>query len=252
MSHELTIEQLDAKKIELLKNTVCKGASNEELELFIHICNRSGLDPFARQIYAIFREAWDPVSRIMKKSMTIQTAIDGYRLIAERTGSYMPGKDCLFVYRDNQIFSATAYVKKQDNKGEWHELAHTVHWDEYAAKKKDGTHTSMWQKMPHVMLGKCAEAAALRKAFPADMSGIYTKEEMEQANNPEEILAPIAVEEKSHKPSLIKDVEDLIHIIADPNLKQNILNYHQVNALEECTEDVLRMIARTLSTTGAK
>jgi phage recombination protein Bet len=170
------LASLDKDKIELLKRTFCKGATNDELELFIHACNRMNLDPFMRQIHAVKR--WSDG----KEVMTIQTGIDGYRLIAERTGKYLPGKECTFAYKDNKVFSATAFVKKLGSDSQWHEIGHTVYWEEYASKKKDGSLTGMWRDKPHVMLGKCAEAGVLRKAFPAELSGVYTKEEMEQAD----------------------------------------------------------------------
>lgn len=170
------LANLDKDKIELLKRTFCKGATNDELELFIHACNRMNLDPFMRQIHAVKR--WSDG----KEVMTIQTGIDGYRLIAERTGKYLPGKECTFAYKDNKVFSATAFVKKLGSDSQWHEIGHTVYWDEYVGKKKDGSPTGMWRDKPHVMLGKCAEAGVLRKAFPAELSGVYTKEEMEQAD----------------------------------------------------------------------
>ncbi len=172
----ISLSSLSTDKKELLKRTICKGATDDELELFTHACNRTKLDPFMRQIYAVKR--WQDG----KEVMTIQTGIDGYRLIADRTGKYMPGKDCTFTYKDGKVFSATAYVKKKDDQGNWHEISHTAYWDEYAAKKKDGSLMTMWRDKPHIMLGKCAEAAALRKAFPADLSGIYTKEELEHVD----------------------------------------------------------------------
>lgn len=175
-SHMNLSIHMSEEKLRLLKSTICKGASNDELELFIHACNRMHLDPFMKQIYAVKR--WQDG----KEVMTIQTGIDGYRLIAERTNKYMPGRECTFAYKEGKVFSATAYVKKLAIDGQWHEIASTVYWDEYVSKKKDGTITGMWRDKPHVMLGKCAESAVLRKAFPADLSGVYTKEEMDQAD----------------------------------------------------------------------
>lgn len=174
--NQISLASLGEEKVDLLKRTICKGATNDELELFIHACNRMHLDPFMRQIHAVKR--WQDG----KEVMTIQTGIDGYRLIAERTGKYMPGREFTFAYKEGKVFSATAYVKKLGGDGQWHEIASTVYWDEYVGKKKDGTFTGMWRDKPHVMLGKCAEAAVLRKAFPADLSGVYTKEEMESAD----------------------------------------------------------------------
>jgi phage recombination protein Bet len=164
------------EKIELLKRTICRGASNDELELFVHACKRTGLDPFMKQVYALKR--WQDG----KEVMTIQTGIDGYRLIAERTGKYMPGREPTFEYDgDNRLIKATAYVQKLDVLGAWHEIAASAFFEEYCGYKKDGSITQMWRTKPHILLSKCAEALALRRAFPAELSGVYTSEEMEQA-----------------------------------------------------------------------
>lgn len=169
-------------KTQLLKDTFCKGSSNNEFELFLHACKKSGLDPFMKQIHAVKR--WD--SSLNKEAMTIQTGIDGYRLIAERTGRYVPGRESTYNYDcDGKLVSATAYVKKQTADGTWHEVSATAFFEEYVQRKKNGEPTSFWMKMPHAQLAKCAEALALRKAFPNDLSGIYTHEEMAQAEREE-------------------------------------------------------------------
>ena len=153
-------------KKELIKSTVCKGARDEELELFLYTCKRVGLDPLMRQIYSISRSG----------GRTIQAGIDGLRLIAERTGHYSPGKEPNFQYKpDGSILCCTAYVLKRTDKGEWHEIAATAYFDEYVVKSGP-----IWKDKPHCMISKCAEALALRRAFPADMAGIYADEEMGQ------------------------------------------------------------------------
>lgn len=221
-----SLANLDEEKIDLLKRTICKGASNDELELFIHACNRTQLDPFMRQIHAVkrFQEG--------KEVMTIQTGIDGYRLIAERTGKYMPGKECTYTYKDGKVFSATAYVKKLGADNQWHEIGHTVYWEEYAAKKKDGTFTAMWRDKPHVMLGKCAEAGVLRKAFPAEVSGVYTKEELEHADV--EMVEESPKEKKSQPQTMIveepisaDEVYEIENLLAseDKQYRDDLLKY---------------------------
>ena len=205
------LANLDKDKIELLKRTFCKGATNDELELFIHACNRMNLDPFMRQIHAVKR--WSDG----KEVMTIQTGIDGYRLIAERTGKYLPGKECTFAYNDGKVFAATAYVKKLGSDGQWHEIGHTVYWDEYVGKKKDGSPTGMWRDKPHVMLGKCAEAGVLRKAFPAELSGVYTKEEMEQADV--EMIEPTSKEKIAPIHEELISTEEAIELNINPMLE---------------------------------
>jgi len=181
------------EQIELIKRTVAKGTSDDELQLFLHIAKKSGLDPFAKQIYAVMR--WDSSQK--RNVMSIQTGIDGYRVIAERSDKYAPGRAPTHEYdANNKLVSSTAYIKKLVA-GTWHEISATAYYSEYVALTKEGVPNSFWRTKPHIMLDKCAEALALRRAFPNDLSGIYTREEMQQANNPEviEIEAEVITEE---------------------------------------------------------
>ena len=131
------------QQISLIKNTLCKGVTDEEFEIFLHACRRTGLDPFMKQIYAVKRGGARP-------TMTIQTGIDGYRLIAERTGRYAPGKETTYTYDDvKRLVSATAYIKKMTPDGTWHDVSATAFYDEYAQN------SPFWQKMKHIMLAKC-------------------------------------------------------------------------------------------------
>lgn len=163
------------EQIETIKSIYCKGASDDEFKVFLYTCQRTGLDPFARQVYYIKRG----------NQMTIQTSIDGYRLVADRTGRYAPGQEPSFVHdAHGKLLSATAYIKKRTSDGTWHIVPATAHFEEYV-QVFQGKPSGLWQKMPRTMLAKCAEALAIRKAFPAELSGIYTKEEMDQADSVE-------------------------------------------------------------------
>ncbi len=168
-------------QIEILKNSICKGVSNEEFEVFLMACAKTQLDPFMKQIYAVKRKMRKPDGS-WGESMTIQTGIDGYRLIAERTGAYAPGPEPTYAMDDQgRLMSATAYIKKMTKDGTWHTVSASAYIDEYCQKTKDGHAMGLWSSMPRTMLAKCAESQALRKAFPSEMSGVYTKEEMQQA-----------------------------------------------------------------------
>lgn len=178
VKNEGKILQFQDDEVDLLKRTICKGATDEEFLLFMYACKRTGLDPFMKQVYAVKR--WD--SSLQREVMRVQTSIDGYRLIAERTGKYVPGRETCYTYdNEGKLLSATSFVKKQTKDGTWHEISATAFYSEYVAIKKDGNVNEMWKKLPHAILSKCAESLALRKAFPANLSGIYTDEEMQQS-----------------------------------------------------------------------
>lgn len=169
------------QQMDILKNTICKGVTNEEFEVFLMACVKTKLDPFMKQIYAVKRRGKKP-DGTWGETMTIQTGIDGYRLIAERTECYSPGQEPTYTYDpQGKLVSATAYVKKMTRDGTWHSVSASAYIDEYCQRTKEGHPMGMWANMPRTMLAKCAESQALRKAFPAEMSGVYTKEEMAQA-----------------------------------------------------------------------
>lgn len=164
MSNDLVV--FDDEKVALVKEMFCKNATKSEFELFLHMAKRLNLDPALKQIYFIK----------FGNQMSIITGIDGYRIIADRTGKYMPGRESSFTYdKEGKLFSATAYLKKLGPDNQWHEISSTAIRSEYDSGK------NQWAKGPHYMLAKCAESLALRRAFPAEMAGTNTEEEMEKA-----------------------------------------------------------------------
>jgi phage recombination protein Bet len=159
-------------QIDLIKATVAKGASDDELALFLYQCRRLGLDPLSRQIYFIRR--WD--SRVGGEVGVIQVSIDGLRLIAARTGRYRPDEEPpRYTYdADGKLVAARVRVWLYHAPTQaWYPVEAEAYYEEYAQRGRDGQVTGNWARMPRVMLAKCAEALALRKAFPAETSGIY-------------------------------------------------------------------------------
>jgi len=176
-----------------LKHMGVENATNEDLQIFFHQAKRTGLDPFTNQIHMIGRRSKNYQTQEYETKYTIQTGIDGFRLIGRRAadqagetismdqaewlaedGTWRPAWSNKWglpiaarvkIYRNGQPFTAVAM------------------FDEYAQKTRNGTLTQMWQQRPAGQLSKCAEALAWRMAFPQDLAGMYTTEEMAQSTN---------------------------------------------------------------------
>lgn len=165
------------EQLELLKTSFGSPLSAGELSYFVEVCKRTGLDPFRKQIYAVKR--FD--KRAGRERMAIQTGIDGFRTIASRSGLYdgqdepmWCGKDG--VWRDVWLAKEPPAAAKVGvyRRGFVKPIVAVARFDSYAQD------SPMWRTMPEVMIAKCAEALALRKAFPEDVSGLYADAEMAQ------------------------------------------------------------------------
>lgn len=185
----------NAAQLDLIRKTVAKDTTTDEFNMFIEICNRAQLDPFRKQVYAlVFNKDKED-----RRQVAFITGIDGYRAIAKRTGTYRPDENPPEITYDKALIDpatnpkgivrATVTVWQYAING-WYPVRGTAAWDEYApvidewenrqrtGKKKLGKEN--WRTMPEVMISKCAEAQALRRAWPEEMSGISTSEEFDR------------------------------------------------------------------------
>jgi len=184
---------LSRDEVQLLKDTVCRGATDLELKLFVEVCNSKRLNPFSKQIHPVKR--WD--KDLKREVMSFQTGIDGFRLIAQRSGLYEgqdgpywcgPDGKWLDVWLDRKPpMAAKVGVYRR---GFQKPLYAVALYTEYVQLTKEGNVNSMWARMPAGQTSKCAEALALRKAFPEELSGLCTSDEMGQADNPPEAPEP--------------------------------------------------------------
>jgi phage recombination protein Bet len=190
---QLTLQPAwNAEEIEIIKKSVAADATEPELKFFLYVASQRRLNPLLKQIY-FMKDKSNKVSHI--------TSIEGLRLIANRTGK-LKGIERGIEIRDNQIY-AWAKVYRAD----WTTPAYEeVAMSEY--KKNFG----VWQSMPRQMLKKCAEACALRMAFPEEMGGLYTSDEMpefeKQTTHEEE--REIYLQEKETVRTVMAEINDMI------------------------------------------
>src|SRR6476646_151450 len=169
-------------QVDLIKKQIAPGTNDDHLKLFLYQCRRTGLDPLTRQIYCMLRNAKNKETGQYEKKMTIQTSIDGFRVIAERSGDYGGQGKPVFCEQDGRLISAEVTVYRFRGDIRYEAAVGVAYWNEYVPQSGQD---QMWLKMPHTMLSKVAEALALRKAYPQDLSGLYTNDEMQQSDNPE-------------------------------------------------------------------
>jgi phage recombination protein Bet len=180
VSTALVTQSFDKRQIDIMRRTIAKDTSPEEFAFFLEVCKYRGLNPFNREIYAVVR----------KGKMTIQMGIDGFRKLAERSGKYKGQKGPYFCGKDGAwkeewledsppVAAKVGILRADFDEPIWAVARYSAY-----VQLKDGQPTDMWQKFHDVLLSKCAESLAIRKAFPAECGGMYTNEEMNQADAP--------------------------------------------------------------------
>lgn len=199
-------DRFRAPQVALIKR-MNPDCNDDEFNQFMHVAATLGLDPLKKQIYAFVFSKDKPD----KRRMSIIVGIDGFRAVAKRSGSYRPDDRAPRLVTDPEAVDAlrnplglisaevTCY---QHSHGEWHPVTAIAYWDEFAPIVEDGEwqendrgkrffkgngrfrldpSKDNWRKMPRIMLTKCAEAQAIRRGWPEDLSAIYSDEELDKA-----------------------------------------------------------------------
>lgn len=212
------------EQMSLIRRTVAVDTTPDEFNMFIEIARRAGLDPFRKQLYCLVYNKDKPD----KRKVAFITGIDGFRAMAARNGDYRPDDAEPAFERDEAVrdpeINPQGFVKAtvkafKRHGGEWHPVVGVAYWNEFAPLKEiwaeppgggkrqptgrfEIDKKGNWFRMPHVMLAKCAEAQALRKGWPEDLSGIHSTEEMERPML--DITATAAVEQHEREQRMLR------------------------------------------------
>ncbi len=167
------------EQYQMIRDTYASGASEKEFQVLMEVAKLRRLNPLFKQIH--FMQRWNP--DLERKVWVSVVGIDGFRAIADRTGRYAGQDEPEFgPFVNGFPESCRVRVYRKD----WKKPAVGVaYWSEYVQVKRDGKPTRSWSTMPHTMIAKCAEAQAMRKAFPEDLGGLYVDEELQAGESGE-------------------------------------------------------------------
>ena len=228
------------EQVELIKTTIAPGASDDELALFIMQVNRTGLDPFAKQIYSIARRVKEGDKWVEKRQT--QVSIDGARLIAQRTGRYRPGRiewrgqeggwqDAWLAPEHPAAARASVFIDGVETPPV------ACAYEEFVQRNSGGSPNRQWAQQPAHMLGKCAEMLALRRGFPQELSGLYIDEEPGLAA-PKEVVT--VLEEPKASKAQVQAVNEaldklVLNDVSRDALDERLLNRYGTADTEQLT-----------------
>lgn len=233
---ELVKKEFNKEQVDLITRTICKDFTTDELKLFLFQAQKSGLDPLKKEIYGV---------KFGGRVQTI-TSIDGMRLVADRSGLYEGQTQPVFYDGDGKSYDI--WIKKEPpfackvgvwKKGFREPLYAVAIFKEYAKENLWPKKENLWLKMPSLMIAKVAEALALRKAFPNDIGGIYTRDEMEQAHDfkddKKEVILIDEIKIKILNDLILESKTDLEKFLAHAKVKSlseiNLVNYETLKKL---------------------
>jgi phage recombination protein Bet len=161
-SNDLTVNGFDEKDIALIRDTVARGATPQEFQLFLARCKLMKLNPLKPGQIHFVKYGSGPGSVVV--------GIEGFRSIAARTGKLSGIKRGAIKDEKGVLIGGWAEVYRSD----WQHPAR-----EEAPLAEYKKNTPIWRDMTETMIKKVAEAAALRMAFPDDLGGLYAPEEID-------------------------------------------------------------------------
>ena len=158
-SNGFALDFTQREVLNTIKATVAKDLTDAELALFIEHCKGTRLNPYKKEVWAIKAGG----------RLQVMTGIAGFLAIANNHPMF-DGME-VEVDNDEKPTKATCRVWRKDRKFPAVGVA---------LLKEYGRETPIWKQMPRVMLTKVAKSIAIREAFPTELNGIYTEEEMPQ------------------------------------------------------------------------
>lgn len=189
---ELIKYETEQGEVQLTKDTVKRylvsgderaaaNVTDQEVTMFLNLCKYQKLNPFLREAYLI-KFGNSPATLVVGKDVFTKRAAKNENFNGYKAGVIVERKDGDLVYREGSLVTKNDFLV-----GGWAEVHRKDHevpiraevsMDEYARTTRDGKLMSNWAKMPATMIRKVALTQALREAFPEDLQGMYSSEEL--------------------------------------------------------------------------
>lgn len=189
----VTYTDIGGNKVELsialTKQYLCPNATDAEAYMFLELCKFQGLNPWLREVYPI---------KYGNSPMQVVTGKETFTKRAQKNPKYKGSKaGVVVINRNDELENRVGEIVLEGEElvGGWADvyvdgyiepISATVGFKE-RCQYKDGKPASKWATAPALMIRKCALVAALREAFPDDVGGLYSAEELGM----EEIETPV-------------------------------------------------------------
>lgn len=188
----MTLDFKSPETLRLMRDTVARGTTELEFALFLEFAKSTGLNPFKREIWCIKTNS----------GLQIMTGINGYMTVANNHPAF-DGMETEVTHDDKgNLVSAVARVWRKDRR---FPSTGTALAREFMGQ------SPIWRRMPSHMLLKVAKSIAIREAFPQELGGTYTAEEMPpeyslgRAQEPVDVTPPPPPPEPEPGPKIVPD-----------------------------------------------
>jgi phage recombination protein Bet len=183
-----------ASQVDLIKRTVAKGASDDELKMFLHVAQKAGMDPLQKQIHFVKRRYKDEDGK-WQETISIQAGIEGVQSRAAREPDYEGTLAAVVYSKDEFVFDHKSGVVKTHECNPFGDRGQIV--GAWAVTHRKGklpfvalvrfsqyvdTRSHFWRNKPDIMIEKVARFTSLKRAYPDVLSGINEPAEMGQAS----------------------------------------------------------------------